>query len=122
MIRGLRDWLIDPSVKNHDPDSLEFSIAHRQVVQSKLILRGLFEAFYRDCRAMDVRYFGNCPGSRLEIGSGAGIIDDVLALLGRTGGIQAHTNTARSDRADVHNRPLGHVAHQDCDRAAFLKS
>jgi len=72
----LRTWLTDPLVEAYDVDSPEFSIAHRQVVKRKLILRRLFENFYHECRAMDVRFFGNCPGRRLEIGSGAGIISD----------------------------------------------
>lgn len=77
MIRWLRDWLIDPAVKSYDVDSPEFSLAHRELVQRKLILRRLFERFYRECRAMDQRYFLDCPGKRLEIGSGAGIMNQV---------------------------------------------
>ena len=77
MMKALRDWLIDPTVKSHDVDSPGFSVAHRQVVQRKLILRRLFEKFYGECRAMDSRYFEDCPGKRLEIGSGAGIISEV---------------------------------------------
>jgi SAM-dependent methyltransferase len=77
MMGWLRDWLIDPTVKSHDVDSPEFSMAHRAVVQRKLILRRLFESFYRECRWMDLRYFGSCPGKRVEIGSGAGIIREV---------------------------------------------
>ena len=77
MIGRLRDWLIDPTVRSYDVDSPAFSIAHRQVVQRKLILRRLFESFYEECRGMDLRYFGDCPGQRLEIGSGAGIINDI---------------------------------------------
>ncbi|HKO96200.1 MAG TPA: class I SAM-dependent methyltransferase [Pyrinomonadaceae bacterium] len=76
-MKWLRDWLIDPTVKAHDVDSPEFSMAHRKIVQRKPILRQLFESFYRDCRTMDLRHFDDCPGRRLEIGSGAGIISDV---------------------------------------------
>ncbi len=77
MISRLRDWLIDPTVRPYDVDSPEFSIAHRQIVQRKVILRRLFESFYRECRVMDLRYFKDCPGERVEIGSGAGIINAV---------------------------------------------
>ena len=77
MMMRLRDWLIDPTVESHDVDSPAFSIAHRQVVQRKIILRRLFESFYNECRAMDLQYFADCPGGRLEIGSGAGIINEV---------------------------------------------
>lgn len=79
MISRLRDWLTDPSVDSHDVDSPDFSIAHRQVVLRKIMLRGLFESFYKRCREMDLRYFGDCPGARLEIGSGAGILKEVFA-------------------------------------------
>jgi SAM-dependent methyltransferase len=77
MIGSIRNWLIDSTVAPYDVDSPAFSIAHRQVVLRKRILRELFEKFYRECRTMDLRYFGDCPGQRLEIGSGAGIIREV---------------------------------------------
>ena len=79
MMRMLRDWLIDPSVESLDVDGPGFSIAHRRVVQRKIMLRRLFESFYHRCRDIDLRYFGDCPGVRLEIGSGAGIMKDVFA-------------------------------------------
>lgn len=73
-----RNWLIDPTVEAHDVDSPEFSLAHRLIVQRKLILRKLFESFYQECRAMDLQYFDHCQGGgRLELGSGAGIISEV---------------------------------------------
>jgi SAM-dependent methyltransferase len=77
VIAKVRDWLIDPTVRSLDVDSLEFSLAHRRVVQRKIILRSLFESFYKQCRAMDLRHIKNCPGARLEIGSGAGIISEI---------------------------------------------
>ncbi len=77
MITKFRDWLIDPTVRPHDVDSPAFSLAHRQIVQRKVILRRLFEAFYQECRGMDLRYFEDCPGARLEIGSGGGIINEI---------------------------------------------
>ncbi len=82
MIVRLRNWLIDPAVRVQDIDSVESSLAHRQALLRKTILRQLFEQFYRECRSMDARYFDGVPGRRLEIGSGAGIIktvyDDVI--------------------------------------------
>lgn len=76
MMTRLRNWLIDPTVESHDVDSPAFSIAHREVVQRKVILRRLFQSFYNECRVLDLRYFADCPGGRLEIGSGAGIIKE----------------------------------------------
>lgn len=77
MIERVRDWLLDPAVRGRDVDGLDCSIAHRQGLERKAILRQLFESFYRECRSMDLRYFDGVPGRRLEIGSGAGIIKNV---------------------------------------------
>lgn len=78
MMRWLRNWLIDPTVESYDVDSPEFSLAHRQVVLRKLILRKVFESYYQECHQRDLQYFADCQGGeRLEIGSGAGIIREV---------------------------------------------
>lgn len=74
---GLRRWLIEPGVRGVDADSAEFTAAHRRVLQTKFMLRQLFEKFYHECRAMDIHYFGDCPGTRLEIGSGSSFIKEV---------------------------------------------
>lgn len=74
---SLRNWLIDPRVYSLDPDSSAMTIAHRQVLQSKFMLRQLFQGFYDECRQVDLQFFGNCPGHRLEIGSGSSFIKQV---------------------------------------------
>lgn len=77
-MRWLRNWLIDPTVASYDVDSPEFSLAHRQLVLRKFILRKLFESLYQECHTRDLQYFHDCQGGeRLEIGSGAGIISEV---------------------------------------------
>ncbi len=76
MLRPIREWLIEPRVRGLDVDGEEFSLAHRQVLMSKQMLRRLFLHFYRDCRRMDLRYFHG-TGSRLEIGSGSSFIGEV---------------------------------------------
>ena len=75
--RRLFDWLLDPAVRVQDVDGVDSSVAHRQGLQRKAILRQLFERFYRECRSMDLEHFEGVPGRRLEIGSGAGIIKTV---------------------------------------------
>jgi len=50
----------------------------REVLRSKPALRELFERFYRECRQMDERYFGDTPGRRLEIGSGSSFFKEVF--------------------------------------------
>jgi len=79
MLMRLRDWLVDPTVASCDVDSQEFSLAHREVVNRKPMLRQLFERFYRECRSLDSLFFEDCPGVRLEIGSGAGILREIYS-------------------------------------------
>jgi SAM-dependent methyltransferase len=76
-MHGLRDWLVEPRVRSLDVNSPDFSLAHRRILQDKTMVRQLFEGFYRQCRSMDARYFGDCPGRRLEIGSGAGFMAEI---------------------------------------------
>lgn len=78
MSNWLRRWLTEPAVQELDPDALEHTLAHREVLRSKPVLRQLFESFYRECRQMDDRYFGNCPGKRLEIGSGSSFFKEIF--------------------------------------------
>jgi len=70
--------LLEPLVRNLNPDSPDFALAHREVLRRKVLLRRLFEDFYRDCRALDVTSFGACPGLRIEIGSGSSFFSDVF--------------------------------------------
>ncbi len=67
----LRDWLVEPSVRGLDPNTVDFTAAHREVLQRKPVLRRLFERFYRECRALDETHFGAARGRRLELGSGS---------------------------------------------------
>lgn len=78
MLQQWRNWLIEPQVRSLDPDSPNITLAHRQVLQKKPLLRQLFEGFYRQCRELDLRYFKNCPGKRLEIGSGSSFLKELL--------------------------------------------
>jgi SAM-dependent methyltransferase len=78
MLRLLRHWLLDPRVRSLDPDSTDFSMAHRRVLMDKPLVQGLFRSFYRRCRALDDRYFSG-SGIRVEIGSGAGFITETYA-------------------------------------------
>lgn len=77
MITALRNWLTEPLVRRLDPDSADFTVAHREVLRSKPMLRRLFERFYRDCRRLDAQYFGNCPGLRMEIGGGSSFFKEL---------------------------------------------
>src|SRR5438270_10637012 len=46
------------------------------------------------------------------------MFDDKVALLGGTGRIKSDAHAARADSADVRDRPLRHVAHQDAHARA----
>ena len=77
MISALRSWLMEPAVRRLDPDAPDFTVAHRNVLRTKPMLRRLFERFYRECRQADEKYFGNCPGLRIEIGSGSSFFKEI---------------------------------------------
>jgi SAM-dependent methyltransferase len=75
----LRRLLSEPALRNVDPDASEFTLAHRRLLQSKPLVRALFERFYRRCRSADEKYFAESPGSlRIELGSGAGLLKDIF--------------------------------------------
>src|SRR5438270_9014698 len=46
------------------------------------------------------------------------MFDDKVALLGGTGRIKSDAHAARADSADVRDRPLRHVTHQDAHARA----
>ncbi len=78
MYRRFKAWLREPEVRRAGHvDSLEFTLAHRAVLLRKKWIRELFEGFYHDCRTMDRQYFADCPGKRLEIGSGSSLIKEL---------------------------------------------
>jgi SAM-dependent methyltransferase len=69
----LRRFLLDPRVAALDPDSRDFSLAHRRVLLEKPLVQELFRHFYRACRELDERYLSG-SGLRIEIGSGSGFM------------------------------------------------
>jgi SAM-dependent methyltransferase len=75
----LRKLLSEPALLDVDPDASEFTLAHRRLLQSKPLVRALFEGFYRRCRQADENYLARSPASlRIELGSGAGLLKDVF--------------------------------------------
>lgn len=77
MTDRLRDALKEPAIRGLDPDSPAFTAAHRDVLRNKMLVRRLFGGFYRACRRADVRYFGDAPGVRIEIGSGSSFLKEI---------------------------------------------
>ncbi|HVT59293.1 MAG TPA: class I SAM-dependent methyltransferase [Thermoanaerobaculia bacterium] len=79
LIEALRGWLTEPELREIDPDSAEFTRAHRRILERKRLLRRLFAEFCERCLEADRRYFTACPSElRLEIGSGAGVMKEVF--------------------------------------------
>jgi SAM-dependent methyltransferase len=72
----LRNFLKEPATRSLDVNAPDMTVSHREVLLKKRMLRQLFQGFYAQCRALDVQYFGACPGKRLEIGSGSSIIQE----------------------------------------------
>lgn len=73
-------WLLsEPALRNADPDAAEFTLIHRRILQSKPLVRALFEQFYRRCRWADEEYFASSKASiRVELGSGSGFLKEVF--------------------------------------------
>src|SRR4051794_18160075 len=76
-VSPLRRLLVDPRVRDLDVDGEEFSLAHRDVLMGKPMLRQLFERYYLQCRWLDERYFRGCTGARLEIGAGSSFMREI---------------------------------------------
>jgi len=75
---GLRRLLSEPALNNVDPDSPEFTLAHRRILETKPLTRAVFTDFYRRCCSADERYFGASRShARVELGSGAGFMKEV---------------------------------------------
>ncbi len=65
--------LRDPRLQGVDPYSDECLILHREILQSKPMMRSVFVDFYRLIRRMDERWFSG-HGLRLEVGAGTSFI------------------------------------------------
>jgi len=78
VIAPLRRLLEEPSLQGLDPDSPEFTEAHRRLVQRKELVRLVFADFCRRSRRAEERYFsGSATGVRVELGSGAGLMKEL---------------------------------------------
>jgi len=75
----LRGILAEPALRGVDPDSPEFTLAHRMIVKTKPLTRDVFESFYRRCRRADTRFFASSTANvRIELGSGAGSMKELF--------------------------------------------
>jgi SAM-dependent methyltransferase len=75
VIELLREALQEPELVGVEPDSPDFTDAHRRILQRKHFVQDLFAGFYRRCREADERFFQRATvKQRLELGSGAGLL------------------------------------------------
>jgi SAM-dependent methyltransferase len=73
---GLREWLTEPAVRGVNVDSPDLIDVHRRVLESKPMIRGVFEEIYRLCRTLDERYLSG-DGLRVEVGAGISLMHEV---------------------------------------------
>lgn len=74
--KSLRTWLKEPETRSLDIDGVDVTVAHRQVLLKKRMLRDLFANFYHECRKWDERFFAGTQGKRLEVGAGSSIMKE----------------------------------------------
>lgn len=76
MFNCIRNFMREPLTNGIDVDSIEFSMSHRKVLLSKKILYELYKRFYQQMATLDNELF-SVAGSRVELGSGSGIMKDI---------------------------------------------
>lgn len=69
MLTALRDFLIDPRVKDVNADSDDRVSVHHKVLSEKLLMKNVFLEFYQTCIESTRRYFTS-EGKEIEIGAG----------------------------------------------------
>ncbi len=74
----LRPHLVQPGTENLNLDSDEATVKHREVLQTKTVLRDLYAEIYRKMVELEKLYVTASGGVRLEIGSGGGFLKDFL--------------------------------------------
>lgn len=70
---SIASLLIEPRLRGLNLESPERIVHHREILAKKLLLRGVFEDFYRLCREVDEKYFTGAEGKRVEIGAGVSL-------------------------------------------------
>lgn len=76
MLKSLIRSLADPRLAGVDVDSDALLNVHRQILEEKPMIRGVFREFYDLCMALDRRYLSG-PGLRVELGAGTSFFKKV---------------------------------------------
>jgi len=74
----VRPHLTQPGTMNLSLDSDEATVKHREVLQTKKVLRDLYREIYRRMVELEALHIEAGGGVRLEIGSGGGFLQDLL--------------------------------------------
>lgn len=76
MLKKLRKLVADDRLLNLDPDSDEFLSVHHAILESKPMMKHVFEELYDTCLALDKRFFTQRNQKRVEIGAGVSFIKE----------------------------------------------
>lgn len=76
----IRDYLLDPRIRNEALDDDGLLKAHEQIVREKRLLRSAFLTFYASLTKLCDRYFP-VEGLEVELGSGAGFFKNLRPRL-----------------------------------------
>jgi SAM-dependent methyltransferase len=74
----VRPHLAQPGTTDLDLDSDEATVKHREILQTKRVLRDVYTEIYRRMVELERRYITAHAGVRLEIGSGGGFLKEFL--------------------------------------------
>ena len=67
---NLRSLIMEPELLDMDVEDAERIKRHVKIIAKKPMLRGVFKEFYDKCISLDIRYFGDTKGKRVELGAG----------------------------------------------------
>ena len=80
MITTLRDFLIDPRMRDVNADSDERVSVHRRILSEKVLMRNVFREFYEACLTNCRNHFCK-EGDEIEIGAGISFFKKIYPKL-----------------------------------------
>lgn len=80
MIAALRNYLIDPRMREVNADSDERVSVHRRILSEKVLMRNVFREFYDTCLGNCKNYFCS-DGLEIEIGAGISFFKKIYPKL-----------------------------------------
>nr|MBP9733826.1 hypothetical protein [Candidatus Omnitrophota bacterium] len=83
----LRRALVHPLVRDCDVETAESVETHRQMILAKPLLKKVYKKWYRELLP-SVQATAHIDGPMVEIGCGAGFLDEVIPEVVRTDAVQ----------------------------------